>query len=64
MLNISCKFLDTVLKVGNKMVVWVQMVVSESVVDPRAGGAGWKLQLAALSSTVGECPTEFHYPRK
>lgn len=33
-LNISCNLLNTVLKVKNRMFVWVQTVVSVSAVDP------------------------------
>ena len=41
MLTVSCSLLNPVLKVKNRMVVWVQMVVS--VVYPLDRGADWDL---------------------
>ena len=43
MLTISCNLLTTVLKVKIRMVVWVQMVVSVSIVDPHGHEADWEL---------------------
>ena len=44
-LHISGNIYPTALKVKTRMVVWVQMVVTVSVVHPHDHMAGWELQL-------------------
>lgn len=48
-LNISCNLLTTVLKMQDRMVVWVQDGCSVLVVSPHDHMAAWELWMAAVA---------------